>query len=101
MKALPSQKLHVLDVLLANTSHMHEGTWISRVTVPFPNLKSVTRRLGEDSYRGIGHNPRAKEAKKKKKTSYVDDNIPNPFSCLEIVWFPQHPQLPSFLQPLR
>lgn len=36
-----------------------------------------------------------------KKASYTDDNIPNPFSCLESVWFPQRMQLPSFLQPLH
>lgn len=68
-KALPFQKLHILDVLLANAGQIHKGTWVFRATGPSPNLKGVAGKLGEDSYRHVNHSPRAKQAKTEKQVT--------------------------------
>lgn len=88
-KAVPSQKLHVLDVLLANAGQTHKGTWVSRVTVPFPSLKNVAGRLSEDSYRDVSHNPRAKQASIKKQMTLMMTS-PTPFLLGECVVPPAH-----------
>lgn len=59
-KALPCQKLHVLDILLANA--IRRGRWVSRVTAPFASLQSAAGGWREDSDGDASHNPRARQA---------------------------------------
>jgi len=90
-KALSSQKLHALDVLLANAGQIHKGTWDSRITIPFPNLNRAAGSLGEDSDRDVSCNPRAKQATIKKEITLT---IIFPTSFLAwTVHVPQHMQL--------
>lgn len=86
-KAVPSQKLHVLDVLLANAGQTHKGPWVSRVTVPFPSLRNVAGRLSEDSYGDVSHNPRAKQASIKKQMTLTMTS-PTPFLAWRVCGSP-------------